>query len=108
MAQDNEISHEEIQRLVEQRYGSGREYAEAGEGGGGGGAVTQQALLPRASDPRLWVVRCAEGAEREVVTSLLQARAFVLDAFVCVLERGGGAILGIVPSHQAPGGLLQC
>ena len=71
-AKDNEINPEDIQRLVDQRYGN-RDYS-LGRGGeeGESSAVTQQALLPRANDPKLWVVRCAEGAERELVVSLLQ------------------------------------
>ncbi|EFN50704.1 hypothetical protein CHLNCDRAFT_142577 [Chlorella variabilis] len=35
-------------------------------------AVGQQALMPTPTDPKLWVVRCGEGQEREAVTSLLQ------------------------------------
>ena len=37
-----------------------------------GGAVNQQALLPTSRDPRLWLVECKSGTEREVVVSLLQ------------------------------------
>ena len=36
------------------------------------GAVGQQALMPTATDPKLWVVRCGEGSEREAVVCLLQ------------------------------------
>lgn len=36
------------------------------------GAVSQQLLLPTTNDPKLWVVRCGEGQEREVIVCLLQ------------------------------------
>lgn len=35
-------------------------------------AVGQQALMPTATDPKLWVVQCGEGQEREAVVCLLQ------------------------------------
>ncbi len=35
-------------------------------------AVAQQGLMPTAADPKLWVVRCGEGQEREAVVCLLQ------------------------------------
>lgn len=36
------------------------------------GAVSQQLLLPTPADPKLWVVRCGEGQEREAIICLLQ------------------------------------
>eukprot|EP00033_Pygsuia_biforma_P003148 GCRY01003455.1.p1 GENE.GCRY01003455.1~~GCRY01003455.1.p1 ORF type:complete len:727 (-),score=165.02 GCRY01003455.1:479-2659(-) len=35
------------------------------------GSVSQQALLPSVSDPKLWLCRCKIGAERELAVSLL-------------------------------------
>ncbi|RMZ52246.1 hypothetical protein APUTEX25_001636, partial [Auxenochlorella protothecoides] len=67
-AKDEEMNPEELQAYLKDRYGGQSHYP--GTGGAGTedfGAVAQQALLPKPSDPKLWVVRCAEGAEREVV-----------------------------------------
>lgn len=36
------------------------------------GAVEQQALLPTHADPKLWIVECRPGEEREAVVKLLQ------------------------------------
>ena len=47
-------------------------YGGYGEDEGPSSAVGQQALLPTSSDPKLWVVRCGEGQERELVSSVLQ------------------------------------
>ncbi|KFM22733.1 Putative transcription elongation factor SPT5-like protein 1 [Auxenochlorella protothecoides] len=72
-AKDEEMNPEELQAYLKDRYGGQSHYP--GTGGAGTedfGAVAQQALLPKPSDPKLWVVRCAEGAEREVVVCLLQ------------------------------------
>ena len=38
------------------------------------GGVSQQLLLPTPADPKLWVVRCGEGQERETIICLLQVR----------------------------------
>eukprot|EP00887_Chlorella_sp_A99_P006595 scaffold3.g6595.t1 len=101
-AKDNEINPEELQRLVDERYGN-RDYLPRGEEGLESSAVTQQALLPRASDPRLWVVRCAEGAERELVkcydyaarrTPLMIKSAFCQDH----LKGWAGAVADVDPS----------
>ena len=34
--------------------------------------MSQQLLLPTPADPKLWVVRCGEGQEREAIVCLLQ------------------------------------
>jgi transcription elongation factor SPT5 len=70
---DEEINPEELQKYLQERFGRDRMAAyHASEGEPAGGAVSQQALMPTAKDPKLWVIRCAEGAEREVVVCLLQ------------------------------------
>lgn len=44
--------------------------------GEGGSMVGQQGLLPTAHDPKLWLVECITGSEREAVLSLMKkARA---------------------------------
>ncbi|KAG7669634.1 hypothetical protein Ndes2437B_g05814 [Nannochloris sp. 'desiccata'] len=71
---DEEINPEELQKYLQQRFGRDRmaAYHASEQGEEAGGAVSQQALMPTAKDPKLWVIRCAEGAEREVVVCLLQ------------------------------------
>jgi len=71
---DEEINPEELQKYLQQRFGRDRmaAYHATEQGEEAGGAVSQQALMPTAKDPKLWVIRCAEGAEREVVVCLLQ------------------------------------
>lgn len=34
--------------------------------------VEQQAMLPTVKDPKLWIVKCRPGAEREVCVQLMQ------------------------------------
>ncbi|PRW59844.1 transcription elongation factor SPT5-like protein 1 [Chlorella sorokiniana] len=74
-ARDNEPNPEELEKYIKERFGN-RSYASYGydeEGGDGRPrAVGQQALMPTATDPKLWVVRCGEGQEREAVVCLLQ------------------------------------
>lgn len=72
---DEEINPEELQKYLQQRFGRDRMAAydaSIDHGEGAGSAVSQQALMPTPRDPKLWVIRCAEGAEREVVVCLLQ------------------------------------
>ena len=72
---DQEINPEELQKYIEQRFGGERMAAydaSFDEREGAGGAVSQQALMPTPRDPKLWVIRCADNAEREVVVCLLQ------------------------------------
>ncbi len=71
---DEEINPEELQKYLQERFGRDRmaAYHASEQGEQAGGAVSQQALMPTSSDPKLWVIRCAEGAEREVVICLLQ------------------------------------
>jgi transcription elongation factor SPT5 len=71
---DEEINPEELQKYLQERFGRDRmaQYHASEQGEQAGGAVSQQALMPTAKDPKLWVIRCAEGAEREVVVCLLQ------------------------------------
>lgn len=72
-ARDEEINPEELQKYLEERFGRDRvaAYAKADEEAITG-VVTQQALMPTVRDPKLWVVRCSDGSEREAVVCLLQ------------------------------------
>lgn len=71
---DDELNPEDLQKYLRERFGRERAaaYAAGGDDVEAAGAVAQQALMPTVRDPKLWVVRCAEGAEREVVICLLQ------------------------------------
>jgi transcription elongation factor SPT5 len=76
VADEEDINPEAMQRYIAERYGGARgaAYTAGDDGGDGaaGGAVAQQALMPTARDANLWVVRCVDGAEREIVCCLLQ------------------------------------
>lgn len=70
-----EKSAEEIARFIEERY------QQMEEGGYGyedaaalaqTGAVGQQAMLPTVNDPKLWLLHCRPGHEREAAVQLLQ------------------------------------
>lgn len=53
--------------------------ADDGAAEDGGGMVGQQGLLPTARDPKLWLVECVAGSEREAVLSLMKkARAMAV------------------------------
>lgn len=72
-AKEDDINPEELEKYLKERFGRDRVAAYAAdESDLATTAVTQQALMPTAQDPKLWVVRCAENAEREVVVCLLQ------------------------------------
>ncbi|RXH85647.1 hypothetical protein DVH24_009468 [Malus domestica] len=63
MQEDEQEDLEEIERNLQERYGksSHREYDEDTTD------VDQQALLPSGRDPKLWMVKCAIGREREYI-----------------------------------------
>ncbi|KDD73411.1 hypothetical protein H632_c2203p0, partial [Helicosporidium sp. ATCC 50920] len=69
-ARDQEVNPEALAQWISEKY-AGQSYFAEGDVEEGG-AVAQQALLPTPTDPKLWVVRCAEGAERETVVCLMQ------------------------------------
>eukprot|EP00245_Coleochaete_scutata_P016187 TRINITY_DN746_c0_g2_i1.p1 TRINITY_DN746_c0_g2~~TRINITY_DN746_c0_g2_i1.p1 ORF type:complete len:1066 (+),score=270.70 TRINITY_DN746_c0_g2_i1:65-3262(+) len=65
MLEDEEENDEEMEKYIKDRYGrQAREDVEEGE--------DQQALLPSVKDPKLWLVKCQLGHEREAVVSLMQ------------------------------------
>ncbi|KAK4340924.1 hypothetical protein RND71_039425 [Anisodus tanguticus] len=66
--EDQEEDLEELTRSIKQRYARSPhvEYDEEATD------VEQQALLPSVRDPKLWMVKCAIGREREVVVCLMQ------------------------------------
>ncbi|KAL6861846.1 hypothetical protein ACP4OV_017546 [Aristida adscensionis] len=65
---DEEEDIDEIERQVRERYArsSHIEYGEEAA------EVEQQALLPSVKDPKLWMVKCAIGHERETAICLMQ------------------------------------
>ena len=89
---DEELTAEQLEQMVRERYGSGRRRdGEGGEGGVGGGGdddlddhhlrravaavagpAAQQARLPTLEDPKLWLLEARGGQEREAVVNLLQ------------------------------------
>lgn len=73
LRKEEEINPEALQEYLKERFSRERVAAyRRGEEADASGAVAQQALMPSVRDPKLWVVRCAEGAEREIVICLLQ------------------------------------
>ncbi|KAL8059507.1 hypothetical protein ABFX02_03G092200 [Erythranthe guttata] len=66
--EDEQEDVEEIERRIQERYAKSLnvEYDEEATD------VEQQALLPSIRDPKLWMVKCAIGREREVAVCLLQ------------------------------------
>ncbi|XP_076900340.1 putative transcription elongation factor SPT5 homolog 1 isoform X2 [Bidens hawaiensis] len=66
---DQEEDVEDLERLVQERFSRNRaEYDEDDDAS----EVDQQALLPSVRDPKLWMVKCAIGHEREVAVCLMQ------------------------------------
>ncbi|XP_019196746.1 PREDICTED: putative transcription elongation factor SPT5 homolog 1 isoform X2 [Ipomoea nil] len=66
--EDQEEDFEALERSIQARYArsSHVEYDEEATD------VEQQALLPSVRDPKLWMVKCAIGREREVAVCLMQ------------------------------------
>uniref|UniRef100_A0A453R2K1 KOW domain-containing protein n=1 Tax=Aegilops tauschii subsp. strangulata TaxID=200361 RepID=A0A453R2K1_AEGTS len=65
---DEEEDIDEIERQVRERYARST-HIEYGEEAAD---VEQQALLPSVKDPKLWMVKCAIGHERETAICLMQ------------------------------------
>ncbi|OVA07395.1 Transcription elongation factor Spt5 [Macleaya cordata] len=65
---DEQEDVEDLERRIQERYASSRytDYDEETTD------VEQQALLPSVKDPKLWVVRCKTGREREAAGWLMQ------------------------------------
>ncbi|KAL5975076.1 hypothetical protein ACLOJK_031752 [Asimina triloba] len=64
---DQDDNIEDLERQLHERYS--RNYAEFSEETT---EVEQQALLPSVKDPKLWMVKCAIGHEREAAACLMQ------------------------------------
>lgn len=66
--EEQEEDVEDLERRIQERYArsSQAEYDEETT------EVEQQALLPSVRDPKLWMVKCAIGREREVAVCLMQ------------------------------------
>ncbi|KAL0351574.1 UNVERIFIED_CONTAM: putative transcription elongation factor SPT51 [Sesamum calycinum] len=66
--EDEQEDVEEMERRIQERYAKSLnvEYDEEATD------VEQQALLPSVRDPKLWMVKCAIGREREVAVCLMQ------------------------------------
>ena len=70
---DDEIDPEELKKYLAERYSKERTAAyAAGDVDETDTAVLQQALMPTKADPKLWVIRCADGAERDIIVRLMQ------------------------------------
>ena len=75
---EEEIDPEELQKFIDARYTKERaaayreEYDQLEGVTGAMTGVMRQALMPKATDPKLWVIRCADGAERDIVVRLTQ------------------------------------
>ncbi|GBF99267.1 hypothetical protein Rsub_11792 [Raphidocelis subcapitata] len=74
--QADDRTEEELAKYIEERYRN-MEDDEYEAADFDGDSLAQEALLPTASDPRLWVVQCRPGHEREAVMQLLQ-KAYTL------------------------------
>ncbi|XP_031488629.1 putative transcription elongation factor SPT5 homolog 1 [Nymphaea colorata] len=68
LPREDEQDVEDLERLIQEKYGRSAqsEYDEETTD------VEQQALLPSVKDPKLWMVKCAIGHEREVAVCLMQ------------------------------------
>ncbi|CAA7019681.1 unnamed protein product [Microthlaspi erraticum] len=65
--EENNEDVEDLERRIQERYSRHHEeYDEEATD------VEQQALLPSVRDPKLWMVKCAIGREREVAVCLMQ------------------------------------
>ncbi|KZV17344.1 suppressor of ty [Dorcoceras hygrometricum] len=66
--EDEGVDVEEMERIIQERYAKSLnvEYVEEATD------VEQQGLLPSVRDPKLWMVKCAIGREREVAVCLMQ------------------------------------
>ncbi|KAG8378154.1 hypothetical protein BUALT_Bualt08G0108500 [Buddleja alternifolia] len=67
--EDDQDDVEEIERRIAERYANKSNNVEYDEEATN---VEQQALLPSVRDPKLWMVKCAIGREREVAVCLMQ------------------------------------
>ncbi|CAM6125018.1 unnamed protein product [Calypogeia fissa] len=66
---DQQENIEDLEKLIQQRYGR-QDYDEYDEAETT--EVEQQALLPSVKDPKLWMVKCNPGHEREAAICLMQ------------------------------------
>ena len=68
---DDDVSLEAINDYVKERFmAPSQSYAEVGDDQAT--EVGQQGLQPTPQDPKLWLVECKTGSEREAVVSLMQ------------------------------------
>ncbi|EOX92502.1 Global transcription factor group A2, putative [Theobroma cacao] len=71
--EDDQDDVEEMARRIEEKYGSLSRPEQYDEGYGEETThVEQQALLPSVRDPKLWLVKCEIGHEREAAVCLMQ------------------------------------
>ncbi|KAI8472989.1 MAG: hypothetical protein J3K34DRAFT_519351 [Monoraphidium minutum] len=90
--QADDRTEEELAKYIEERYKDMEEdefEAEAYDGD----ALSQETLLPTTNDPRLWVVQCRGGREREAVMQLLQ-KAYTME------ERGAPLAIRSAVCHD--------
>lgn len=75
-ARQKEQTDEELERFIEERYGKGSQrYEEFELEEADQNEVEQQGLLPTVQDPKLWMVKCKTGHEREAAISIMQKHA---------------------------------
>ncbi|XP_074270768.1 putative transcription elongation factor SPT5 homolog 2 [Silene latifolia] len=68
---DEEVDVETMEKMVNERYSRAAAECEA-DFDDETTAVEQQSLLPSVYDPKLWMVKCLPGHEKEVAASLMQ------------------------------------
>ncbi len=66
--QDEDLNAEELAEILKQRYGR----TEYGAYQGDLEHVPQRLLIPSVNDPKLWLVRCKPGKERDIVYNLMR------------------------------------
>ncbi|KAH7297506.1 hypothetical protein KP509_26G072300 [Ceratopteris richardii] len=69
LPRDDQEDMEEMEKLIQQRYSSRQDFQDYDEETTD---VEQQALLPSVNDPKLWMVTCKIGHEREAAVCLMQ------------------------------------
>eukprot|EP00252_Welwitschia_mirabilis_P027077 TRINITY_DN9158_c0_g1_i3.p1 TRINITY_DN9158_c0_g1~~TRINITY_DN9158_c0_g1_i3.p1 ORF type:complete len:1022 (-),score=279.00 TRINITY_DN9158_c0_g1_i3:488-3553(-) len=67
--EQDEQDVDDLERMLQQRYSTHSDHIEYDEETT---EVEQQALLPSVKDPKLWMVKCAIGKEREAAVCLMQ------------------------------------
>ncbi|KAM7253344.1 hypothetical protein ACFE04_025962 [Oxalis oulophora] len=70
--EDEQEDYDDLERRIQERYARSNRAEREDYEDEGGTEVDQQSLLPSVKDPKLWMVKCAIGREREAATCLMQ------------------------------------